>query len=119
MLYIATFLPHYINNNICQKLVLRSYSEAVWRKVGGMHFIQIASVLVAFVVGQFLYVLALVPVGLVSISLILGFSAWTKPGWPETFWGVVIVIVCLTFGYLFGALADFFEPLPRDQNRHS
>ncbi|QBR71316.1 hypothetical protein CU048_08495 [Beijerinckiaceae bacterium] len=74
-----------------------------------MHFIQIASVLVAFAVGQFLNVLALVPIGLVSISLILGFSAWTKPGWLETFWGVVIVIVCLTFGYLFGALADFLS----------
>lgn len=72
-----------------------------------MHFIQIASVLVAFAVGQFFNVLALVPVGMVSISLILGLAAWTKPGLIDTFWEVAIVIACLTFGYLFGALADF------------
>lgn len=74
-----------------------------------MYLIQIASVLTAFIVGQFFNVLALVPVGVVSIVLILTMVAGAEQDLPNTIWEIAIGIVCLTFGYLVGAFADFFS----------
>jgi hypothetical protein len=72
-----------------------------------MYLVQIASVLIAFIVGQFFNVLALVPVGVVSIILILTMAVGAKQDLPITIWEIALGIVCLTAGYLIGAFADF------------